>query len=113
MTISAQFISDVVRPHYGQLLAELHVYLRPEAYVEIGVFQGESIRLALNSKYVIGVDPAPRINSDIGKAQIFTMTSDNFFATVDVRQTLGGGCINFAFIDGLHLFEQTLRDFFN
>lgn len=113
MISSAQSRPGALKPHYYQLLAELHAYLRPDAYMEIGVFHGESISLASNSKYVIGVDPAPSIQTDIGKAQIFTLTSDDFFATIDVRQTFGGGCIDFAFIDGLHLFEQTLRDFFN
>ena len=40
------------------------------------------------------------------------MTSDEFFAEHDLRELLGGP-VELAFIDGLHLFEQVLRDFVN
>jgi hypothetical protein len=40
------------------------------------------------------------------------MTSDDYFATHDLSKDLGGA-VAFAFIDGLHSFEQALRDFSN
>jgi hypothetical protein len=40
------------------------------------------------------------------------MTSDDFFQSHDPAQILGGR-IDFAFLDGLHLFEALLRDFTN
>ena len=40
------------------------------------------------------------------------MTSDDFFANHDVAAMFPNG-IDFAFIDGMHLFEFALRDFMN
>jgi hypothetical protein len=101
------------KPHYYQLLSALHAHLRPSNYIEIGVYKGESLNLALGSDVVVGVDPAPIIQVDVGKARVFEMTSDDFFAKMDLGQIFAGRPIDFAFIDGLHLFEYTLRDFFN
>ena len=39
------------------------------------------------------------------------MTSDSFFNTYDLAQVLRTPYFSLAFIDGLHLFEQALRDF--
>jgi capsular polysaccharide biosynthesis protein len=42
---------------------------------------------------------------------IFQLTSDEFFRTHDLRAVLGDQPVDLAFIDGMHLFEFTLRDF--
>ena len=39
------------------------------------------------------------------------MESDAFFASADAGARLGGAPVALAFVDGLHLFEQALRDF--
>ena len=48
----------------------------------------------------------------IKKAQVYELTSDEFFERYDLTELLGGPVV-LAFIDGLHLFEQVLRDFIN
>ena len=41
------------------------------------------------------------------------MTSDDFFASHDLAQVLGGRPVDLAYIDGMHQFEFALRDFMN
>ncbi|NWH09522.1 MAG: class I SAM-dependent methyltransferase [Alphaproteobacteria bacterium] len=90
---------------YLDVLARFHKELSPSSYFEIGVRHGRS--LALASAPAIGVDPAPEISVELGKAvQVVTAESDAYFASHQQ-----GDPIDFAFIDGLHTFEQTLRDF--
>ncbi|MGH8265491.1 MAG: class I SAM-dependent methyltransferase, partial [Steroidobacteraceae bacterium] len=99
-------------PDYFRVLARLHAHLRPRTYLEIGVFRGDSLRLAGADTLSIGIDPAPRLRKPPRpRARIFTETSGDFFAKHDVVQELGGRRIELAFIDGLHQFEFALRDF--
>jgi hypothetical protein len=103
----------IISGDYKHVLAEIHAR-RPRTYVEIGMLTGGTLALARPETRVIGVDPLPavwsRINAD---AQLFFETSDDFFAGHDVRALLGGLPVDFAFIDGMHLFEFALRDFRN
>lgn len=92
-----------------EFLVALHEILRPKTYVETGVQHGTSLRLAVHSALAIGVDPAPLIAAS-GNQQIHQMTSDEFF-TRDA--TLLPQAIDLGFIDGLHHYDQALRDFFN
>lgn len=90
---------------YLDVLARFHEELKPVNYFEIGVRHGRS--LALAKVPAIGVDPAPEITAELGKsARVVTCESDAYFATEAQAEP-----IDFAFIDGLHTFEQTLRDF--
>jgi hypothetical protein len=99
---------------YLKLLERIHAHLAPRTYVEVGVAQGESIRLAGGGTRAIGVDPEPRIAFPLGSnVRIVAQTSDEFFARHDVRAELGGLPIDLAFIDGMHRFEFALRDFAN
>lgn len=99
---------------YFALLAQIHTHLRPRTYVEIGVFKGESLRLALSTTQAIGIDPEPRLMAPPGPTQrVFAETSDRFFATHDLAAELGGLPVDLAFIDGMHHFEFALRDFIN
>jgi hypothetical protein len=101
-------------PDYLTVLGWIHSILRPRAYVEIGVRNGDSLRAALPGTTCIGIDPAPALQADFpASPMIFEMTSDQFFETVDVSSILNMRPISLAFIDGLHLFEQSLRDFIN
>jgi Methyltransferase domain len=97
-------------PDYRQVLGWIHSILRPANYVEIGVRRGESLRMARDGTTCIGIDPSPMIDQEPPGTRIYALTSDEFFARHDLGALLGGP-FELAFIDGLHLFEQVLRDF--
>ncbi len=101
-------------PIYTEVLKKLHDLLQPATYLEIGVETGRTLALALPPTRAIGIDPSPRIIARFpAETKIFKTTSDDFFARVDPGAEFGGAGIDLAFIDGLHLFEQSLRDFIN
>jgi tetratricopeptide (TPR) repeat protein len=101
-------------PTYTELLAMLHRTLSPRTYLEIGVAQGVSLKLAQASTRVVGIDPAPQLQQIPGaNTTVHTVMSDDYFSTRDVRADFGGLPIDMAFIDGAHLFEQALKDFIN
>ncbi|MCH7790377.1 MAG: class I SAM-dependent methyltransferase [Acidobacteria bacterium] len=104
-------MSDPNRPTYYEVLAQAHRRLRPTGYLEIGVHEGHSLQLADSSTRCVGVDPEPNIGFDT-TATIVATTSDAYFAERDLSSDLGT-TLDLAFIDGLHLFEQALRDFIN
>jgi hypothetical protein len=99
---------------YKLVLAAIHASLRPGFYLEIGVFEGETLSLARPESLACGVDPQPIVRFPLGPhVRLFTETSDAFFAAWPARPEIAARAIDFAFIDGLHSFEQTLRDFIN
>jgi hypothetical protein len=99
---------------YLVFLERLHAFLRPRTYVEIGVWDGTSLRLAQPGTTAIGIDPFPRITNDLPEhIRVFEETSDRFFEHRDMRRELGGQTVELAFIDGMHQFEFVLRDFMN
>jgi tetratricopeptide (TPR) repeat protein len=101
-------------PTYLDLLPTIHSHLQPRTYMEIGVFDGQSLALARPETRAIGVDPEPKVTRPLGpRASIRKMTSDDYFATHDVAADLEGLPIDLAFIDGMHQFEFALRDFIN
>ncbi|MDT9205584.1 tetratricopeptide repeat protein, partial [Limnospira sp. PMC 1243.20] len=115
----AQFhhcISRLILPglDYLEILRRLHFFINPSNYVEIGVDRGKSFELASLSTVAIGIDPQPKLPYKIApSAKIFQMTSDDFFQNHNLLKELQGQRVDFAFIDGLHLFEQALKDFIN
>ena len=97
-------------PPYYSLLKKIHSRLKPQKYIEIGIYHGESLVLANKKTECIGVDPNPKIRTNLNKnTKIFKMTSDDYFAQYSdsIRP------VDLAFIDGMHLFEFVLRDFIN
>jgi hypothetical protein len=114
-------------------LRELHRVLRPRNYLEIGVNDGKG--LALSRVPTIGVDPEFWVTKPVQcDLQLVKATSDAFFERADPIRHLrsgrnplrnarrgrplfdhwrGGTTLDFAFIDGMHLFEYALRDFIN
>jgi len=104
---------------YYEWLSRFHKWLRPASYVEIGLGHGRSLALAGPDTKAIGIDPYQgfweRLNyvCPDGPATLFPVTSDDFFARYDLREIMGRESFDLGFIDGLHLFEQALKDFIN
>lgn len=95
---------------YMETLAFLHQAFQPKNYLEIGVRTGKS--LALAKCPALGVDPLPNISVELGdNVHLKEIPSDDFFARDD--DPLLAEKIDFAFIDGMHLFEYAMRDFMN
>ena len=100
--------------NYVQILKALHREFKPKFYVEIGVNKGDSLLCVMPSTDAVGIDPNPRIARAISRnIAIFPETSDAFFAAYKTRPQFYDRKIDFAYIDGLHHFEQALRDFIN
>jgi predicted O-methyltransferase YrrM len=110
-----QDLADVERlfpgPAYRDVLGWIHDYRRPRNYLEIGVNLGLSFALVRPETRAIGVDPVPNLSQPVA-GRIFKETSDVFFARPDLRNIVDAP-VELSFIDGLHSFEQTLRDFIN
>ncbi len=101
-------------PAYQEWLDHFHGLLAPATYIEIGVAKGATLRRANRPTLAIGVDPKPKIAFPLStETHIFAETSDAFFARRGPDALLGGQPLGLAFIDGLHLFDQALRDFIN
>ncbi len=96
--------------NYKEVLRELHVKLQPNTYLEIGVRHGLS--LALAKGVAVGVDPLPEVKVELpNTTRIIQQTSDDFFD--DNADPILSTKPEFVFIDGMHLFENVLRDFMN
>ena len=107
-------LSELQLPGEGYLdrLARLHAMLSPETYLEIGVANGQSLACARPPTRAIGIDPEPKINVPLKtETHIFCETSDAFFARQGLLPLLNGRPLTLAFIDGLHVFQQSLKDF--
>lgn len=100
-----------ISTYYG-LLRRAHEIVKPERYLEIGVHEGHSLSFVQPGTQVVGVDPEPKVDSPPDNTVIVAATSDDFFADPALVGLLGGP-IDLAFVDGLHLHEQTLRDVAN
>lgn len=95
-----------------ELLAGLHLALRPATYVEIGVHDGHSLRLSRCRS--IGIDPAFDIREEIRcDLQLVKATSDEFFGREGAFAHFDGMPVDLAFIDGMHLADFAYRDFAN
>ena len=104
-TAEEEILSGLVP--YLDVLARFHQTLQPASYLEVGVRHGRSLALARCP--AVGVDPFPEIDIELpASAVVATRASDEFFAALPFDYVA-----DFAFIDGLHLFEQALRDFMN
>jgi len=93
-------------------LRRFHEALRPGVYLEIGVDAGRTLSLARPPTKAIGVDPTAREGHAFdAETRLFPLESDVFFASGAADSELSGRPVDIAFVDGLHLFEQALRDF--
>lgn len=108
-----------LKEDYYDVLQLIHQHLRPETYLEIGVAQGRSLALVREGTSAVGVDPdtgsMERIffHSPENNPQLFRLTSDDFFKSYRLPELMGSPSLDVVFLDGLHHFDQTLRDFIN
>jgi hypothetical protein len=101
-------------PNYYEVLSWLHEELRPESYLEIGVFRGRSLRLAMPPTIAVGIDPTPVVDQHWQTlTHVLPMRSAEFFTTHSLAEFFCSNRFSLAFIDSLHHFEQALDDFFN
>ena len=100
---------EPISTYYG-LLRRIHELRQPSLYVEIGVHEGHSLAFVQPGTRIVGVDPEPKVAEPPPNTTIVAQTSDDFFAD---PEALGGAAIDLAFADGLHWWEQTLRDVAN
>lgn len=99
---------------YIENLKKFHTALTPRTYVEIGVETGASLALAQPPTLAIGIDPEPAITHGFTtKTRVFPLTSDAFFKQHHLPKIMEHEVVDMAFIDGMHLFENTLKDFMN
>jgi tetratricopeptide (TPR) repeat protein len=106
-------------PDYYDFLRRFQEALKPRVYIEIGLGHGRSLAMAGSETTALGIDPymgnyeSLLYASPLRPAQLYPLTSDDFFSQRDVRHEMGNDIFDLAFIDGLHIFEQALRDFIN
>ncbi len=107
----AQFVAphrfklDYIQAQIGRLNADL--------YLEIGVRDGATFR-SVRCRKKVAVDPVrtEKMRNIWPGESFFEETSDRFFSA-SVGDALGGESIGVALIDGLHEFEQVIRDVLN
>ncbi|TPM05943.1 glycosyltransferase [Mesorhizobium sp. B2-3-11] len=101
-------------PFYYDWLERLYAELKPAVVVEIGVYDGVSLSKVKAPTLAIGIDPNPRATVALSaQTHIFPETSDAFFDRGGAGALLAGRPVGVGFIDGLHTFDQVLRDFAN
>lgn len=101
-------------PDYYEVLRWLHEELRPESYLEIGVFQGGSLSLAVPPTTALGIDPFPRIECRFqAPTLLLPMTSTEFFSRHVLEKFFHVNFVSLALVDGLHHFEQAVDDIFH
>jgi hypothetical protein len=99
-------------PVYLEWLQFFHRFVEPRNYLEIGVESGASFAFAQPPTLAVGVDPLLEIKHELkARHKLYSQTSDEFFTTQDVAAVFEGEVIALAFVDGMHTFDQALKDF--
>jgi len=108
-----------LRAYEHELAKETHInralrlFGADSSYVEIGVRDGACIRqIHARRKYAIDPAPVAAENIESDGTRLFRMESDTFFAG-HATQAFESRPVHVALVDGLHEFEQTLRDILN
>lgn len=95
-----------------EFLTRVHEIVKPEAYLEIGVRHGKSLKAIPEHQrpsLISAVDPVKAFDPDeFPGLEYHEMTSDEFFD--HLNESGFTGRYDLAFIDGLHLAEQAARD---
>ena len=94
-------------------LAHFHEALAPSVYLEIGVDAGRTLSLARPPTLALGVDPTATGRPLLRRANARSSRSRATPSSPRGRRSerSPGQPVDLAFVDGLHLFEQALRDF--
>jgi len=92
------------------LIQEIINKLKAETYLEIGVWQGACF-LKIKCPKKIALDPKLDIPKHKKQYKSFEMTSDEFFRKK--KKFLTKKTLDVVFIDGLHTYEQVLKDVLN
>jgi hypothetical protein len=106
MPLQPSLPTPTIRAERLQRIAEI---LGAKRYLEVGVETGKTF-FALNIEHKIGVDPVFQFKLPNGPPpghELHDLESDHFF------QRFRGDAFDLIFLDGLHTYEQTLRDFLN
>lgn len=94
--------------HSARRISRLSEIVHPQSYLEIGTFRGETFNeIAIPSKDA--VDPSFKFDTKAHASpsvRFFEVTSDEYFLKHNK-----GKKYDIIFLDGLHTFEQTMRDF--
>jgi len=96
--------------HSVRRINQIAKHVGARSYLEIGVFRGKTFN-ALDFERKVAVDP--RFQFDVADYQregieFHQMPSDQYFTRHGLSRTF-----DIIFLDGLHTFQQTLRDFCN
>ena len=94
----------------SQRIKTISDFYKINRYLEVGVEKGVTFN-SLEFEYKTGVDPVFKFNtSDIqsDSIKLYEMTSDDYFTKVHDNEKF-----DLIFLDGLHTFDQTLRDLNN
>lgn len=104
---------ELTGQHYIEFLGRLHDLRSPSIYLEVGTQKGRSLVKAHCPS--IAIDPEFQLDTEVVKSKpwlhMAQMTSDDFFASGYLERNEIK--IDFAFLDGMHLFEYLLRDVMN
>jgi hypothetical protein len=96
--------------HSSRRINKLAGKFKAKTYLEIGVARGHTF-FRVNIDQKTAVDPNFKFNKseyETDNTKFFEVVSDIFFADLDQNTKY-----DLIFIDGLHTFEQTFRDFTN
>lgn len=101
--------------YYLEWLKNAVRYLACSQYIEIGTHAGESLRVVPCN--AVCIDPKFSIDKNAIFSRKLTVffqgTSDEFFDDRRMVSSFVPDGVDFAFLDGLHLFEALLNDFMN
>jgi hypothetical protein len=100
---------NIVTYDHISIIEHLSFWIKPESYLEIGVYDGNSLNVvSKHSKTCHAVDIEFRTRDFDNNVVLYEMSSDDFFIQKDPSLMF-----DFVFIDGNHSKEQVYKDFIN